>query len=62
MLLPRLDALSEVQWCDPATKDYDAFLTRTEKMFKAYDVLGYTYSRVAFGVPGMPGAEGGSYQ
>lgn len=62
MLLPRLDALSEVQWCDPATKDYNAFLTRTEKMFKAYDVLGYTYSRVAFGVPGMPGAEGGSYQ
>ncbi len=60
MLLPRMDALSEVQWCAPEVKDYNQFLGRVEKMFKAYDVLGYTYSRVAFGEPGMKGVPGGS--
>ena len=61
MLLPRLDALSEVQWADPSTRDYDRFLGKIDgKMFKIYDQMGYTYSRVAFGEPGMAGVPGGS--
>ena len=54
MLLPRLDALSEAQWCAPAVKDYAKFLPKVEKMFKVYDLLGYTYSKTAFGQPGLP--------
>lgn len=55
MLLPRLDAISEVQWCEPALKDYCKFLGKVEnKMFPIYDLMGYTYSRTAFGQPGLP--------
>lgn len=44
MLLPRLDALSELQWCRPGVKDYDRFLRNIEHMFDLYDAAGYDYS------------------
>lgn len=44
MLLPRLDALSELQWCRPETKDYNRFLRNIEHMFDLYDAAGYNYS------------------
>ncbi len=50
MVLPRMAALSEVQWCDPATKDYDAFSKRLLKLMKLYDVYGYNYARHLFNV------------
>ena len=45
MLLPRLDAISEVQWASKGQKDFDAFKTRLPRMLKLYDKLGYTYCR-----------------
>ena len=45
MLLPRLCAMSEVQWVNPDQKDYTAFTeTRLPHMLKIFKKLGYTYS------------------
>ena len=55
MLLPRLDALSEDQWCQSEVKDIERFKADlTSRMFPVYDLLGYTYCRTAFGQPGLP--------
>lgn len=43
MLLPRLAALSEVQWLDPADKDYDQFLSRLRRLTNIYSALGYNF-------------------
>ena len=43
MLLPRLQALSEVQWCTPENKDYEHFKAKMEKHFRIMDILGYNY-------------------
>ena len=45
MVLPRMDALTEVQWCDPSQKDYASFLPRLMRMTKLYDKLGYNYAK-----------------
>ncbi len=45
MLLPRLDALSEVQWTSPGLKNFDAFKGRLSRMLELYDKLGYTYCK-----------------
>ena len=45
MLLPRLDAISEVQWMQADRKDYEAFKARLPRMLKLYDKLGYRYCR-----------------
>lgn len=46
MLLPRMAALSEVQWCEPANKDLDRFESSLkEESFKIYDILGYNYRK-----------------
>ena len=45
MLLPRLDAISEVQWAAKGQKDFEAFKTRLPRMMKLYDKLGYTYCK-----------------
>lgn len=53
MLLPRMLALSEVQWCQPENKNYDSFKEKlTAHEFKILDILGYTYSRVMLGIHG----------
>ena len=43
MLLPRLDALSEVQWCRPDQKDYEDFKARLPRLKKLYDRIGVNY-------------------
>ncbi len=50
MLLPRLDALSEIQWTMPAKKNYADFTKRLMRMISLYDKKGYTYSTSAFDV------------
>lgn len=53
MLLPRLLALSEVQWCAPENKDYVRFVRAvTGHGFKALDCAGYTYAKHLIGVSG----------
>ena len=43
MLLPRLDAISEVQWCQPGQKDFDDFKARLPRMMQLYDRLPVSY-------------------
>ena len=43
MLLPRLAAMSEVQWLQPEAKDYEQFLGRLESLKQNYRKLGYKY-------------------
>ena len=43
MLLPRMCALSEVQWCEPENKDFDRFNASLDHTFRMLDVMGYTY-------------------
>ena len=45
MLLPRLDALSEVQWCRPDQKNYEDFLKRLPHLKQLYDRIGVNYCR-----------------
>ena len=43
MLLPRLAAMSEVQWLQPEAKNYEQFLVRLENLKLNYRKLGYKY-------------------
>ena len=43
MLLPRLAAISEVQWLEPEKKNYEQFLTRLDPLQQIYRKLGYKY-------------------
>ena len=43
MLLPRLDAISEVQWCRSDQKDFEDFKTRLPHMLHIYDRIGLKY-------------------
>lgn len=45
MLLPRLAALTEVQWMDAERKNYDEFAKRLPRLIRLYDKLGYTHHR-----------------
>ena len=44
MLLPRLAALSEVQWSNPENKDWNNFVSRLGHITDIYDELGMTYA------------------
>lgn len=44
-LLPRLGAMSEVQWCRPDQKDFEDFRARLPRLCKLYERLGYKYCR-----------------
>jgi hexosaminidase len=44
MTLPRMAAISEVQWCDFNNKDYYDFIGRLKRLVKLYDVYGYRYA------------------
>lgn len=48
MVLPRMDALSEIQWSQPEKKDYQAFLQRLTNMRTYYDKAGYNYAKHVF--------------
>ncbi len=45
MLLPRMAALSEVQWCQPENKSWERFEGSAESFFRIYDVMGYNAAR-----------------
>ena len=50
MLLPRLSALSEVQWCLPGRKSFDRLMKDMPRMASLYENLGYDYAKHVFGV------------
>lgn len=45
MLLPRLTALTEVQWCKKENKDWNRFVSSIEHIFEIYDILDYDYGK-----------------
>lgn len=59
MLLPRMGALSEIQWTDPELKDYHKFLPRLSKMTEIYKALGYNYAKHIFNIEGRVEADAG---
>ncbi len=44
MILPRMSALSEVQWCQPENKSWMRFTSQAEQLFRRYDVQGWNYA------------------
>ena len=56
MLLPRLCALSEIQWCPRGSKDLDRFKECLHHQFAILSALGYTYCEDVFGQIGLPGS------
>ena len=50
MVLPRMDALAEVQWTAPEKKNYQNFLPRVVRMTELYDRLDYNYAKHIFDV------------
>ena len=47
MLLPRMLALSEVQWCPPKNKDFEAFKAKfTDHGIKILETMGYNYRKL----------------
>lgn len=51
MLLPRLAALSEVQWCQPGVKDWVRFRDGF-RMDRIYSQMGYVFAKHIFGIKG----------
>lgn len=49
MVLPRMDALCEIQWTQPELKDFPDFLRRLQRMAQLYDSYGYNYARHVIG-------------
>ena len=47
-VLPRMAALSELQWCKPQQRDYKDFINRCFHMAKLYDVYHYHYAHHIF--------------
>lgn len=46
MLLPRMLALSEVQWCAPDNRDFERFIAATKgHEYNVFDILGYNFRR-----------------
>lgn len=45
LLLPRLDAASEIFWSGAEQKDYDSFLRRLPRMLDRYDAWGINYRK-----------------
>ena len=50
MELPRMAALSEVQWCAPEQKNFDAFIQRLQRLVGVYRLKGYNYAKVIYRV------------
>ena len=45
MLLPRMTALAEVQWCDADRKDWDRFYNAADYFCSIYEMMGYNYAK-----------------
>ena len=52
MLLPRLAALAEVQWCQPEVKNWDRFLESADDFCAIYEIMGYNYGTHLFDASG----------
>lgn len=50
MVLPRLAAMSEVQWTQPENKDYNNFLERLPQLTNLYERAGYNYATHVYDV------------
>ena len=50
MEMPRIAALSEVQWSQPDKKNYECFLKRLPKLVELYDMKQYNYATHVFDV------------
>lgn len=48
MLLPRMTALCEVQWCQPENKDWERFTKAIPHITDIYDIRGYNYAKHIF--------------
>ena len=44
LALPRMDALTELQWNNPEQRDFKAFVERCRHMVQLYDLYDYTYA------------------
>jgi len=53
MLLPRMCALSEIQWCNADRKDWDRFNGALDHIFDILDAMGYTVCRDVRGEIGL---------
>ena len=52
MILPRLAAMSEVQWIDADKKDYEEFFESLPRLINHYNKLDYNYATHVFDVTG----------
>ena len=52
MLLPRMAALAEVQWCEAENKNWDRFVDSADDICSIYDFLGYNYATHIFDTKG----------
>lgn len=50
MLLPRMSALSEVQWCAPENRSFDRFLDKMSRMVEIYRSMGFEFAKHIFEV------------
>ena len=60
MLLPRMTALSEVQWCQSENKCWERFLESADNFCRIYDVAGYNYGKHIFNARGSVKVENGA--
>ncbi len=60
MLLPRMAALSEVQWCHSDNKCWERFLESADRFCAIYDMAGYNYAKHIFDVRGSVKVENGA--
>ena len=44
MALPRMEALTEIQWNNPQERDFESFVERCKKMRQFYDLYHYNYA------------------
>ena len=52
MLLPRMAALSEVQWCQPENKNWERFFDSADNFCAIYDTMGYNHGKHMFNAQG----------
>lgn len=50
MELPRMAALSEIQWCSADQKNFEAFMERLPRMLNVYRMKQYNYARTVYNV------------
>ncbi|MBO7083826.1 MAG: family 20 glycosylhydrolase [Bacteroidales bacterium] len=48
MAMPRMDALTEIQWNNPKDRDFEAFVERCRHQAKLYDLYHYNYAKQIF--------------